>query len=171
MQDTGSTRVGAERVPRGRPCSVAAALDIIGDRWTLLIVREIHFGNHRFDQIARNTAAPRDRVAVRLRALEEAHLVQRRPYSEHPPRYEYHLTPAGEDLAPVLRALRRWGDSWAVSSVPVVMRHSCGHEADVMAVCRHCGQEIREDDLTPTVTTHGWDLRGPTEGRPAPATA
>src|SRR5579875_2888337 len=111
----------------GRPCSVAAALNLVGEKWALLAVREITFGNKRFDAIARNTGAPRDRLATRLRALEAAGIVARRPYCEHPPRYEYELTPAGQELRIVLQALRTWGDKWAVAEKPAVFAHSCGH--------------------------------------------
>src|ERR1700751_2172333 len=94
----------------GRPCSVAAALNLVGEKWALLAVREISFGNKRFDMIARNTGAPRDRLAARLRALEAGGVVTRRQYSEHPPRYEYELTAAGQELGGVLTAPRGWGD-------------------------------------------------------------
>src|SRR5215468_9228132 len=90
----------------GRPCSVAAALNVVGEKWALLAIREISFGNKRFDQIARNTGAPRDRLAVRLRALEGAGIVVRRQYSDHPARYEYELTQAGRELREVLMAIR-----------------------------------------------------------------
>src|SRR6266704_4693139 len=92
----------AGRGSRGRPCSVAAALSLVGEKWALLAVREIAFGNKRFDAIARNTGAPRDRLAARLRALEAGGVLARRQYSEHPPRYEYELTEAGQELRGVL---------------------------------------------------------------------
>ena len=104
----------------GRPCSVAAALNLVGEKWALLAVREIAFGNKRFDVIARNTGAPRDRLAARLRALEAAGVIARRQYSEHPARYEYELTQAGRELREVLQALRVWGDKWAVETPPAV---------------------------------------------------
>ena len=97
-----------EELP-GRPCSVAAALNLIGEKWTLLAVREITFGNKRFDVIAKNTGAPRDRLAARLRTLEAAGVVERRLYSEHPPRYEYELTQAGLELRAVLDGAARVG--------------------------------------------------------------
>jgi DNA-binding HxlR family transcriptional regulator len=167
MHKTGSSRPGGRGfhgrgAARGRPCSAAAALDIIGDKWTLLIVRELLFGNHRFEQLARNTAAPRDRIVARLRVLEDAQIIERRPYSDHPPRFEYHLTRAGLELAPVLRELRRWGDAWAVEQSPVVFHHTCGHRADTVAVCRHCGGEVRDNEMTPTSQITSWDLHGPT---------
>jgi DNA-binding HxlR family transcriptional regulator len=145
----------------GRPCSVAAALNLVGEKWALLAVREINFGNKRFDVIARNTGAPRDRLAARLRALEAAGVIARRQYSEHPVRYEYELTQAGEELREVLRALRAWGDKWAVDSPPAAFIHSCGHELDAAVICRHCGEEVGSDDLRLRVLAPGWTRQGP----------
>ncbi|HXC84336.1 MAG TPA: helix-turn-helix domain-containing protein [Trebonia sp.] len=145
----------------GRPCSVAAALNLVGEKWALLAVREITFGNKRFDMIARNTGAPRDRLAARLRALEAAGVIDRRQYSEHPARYEYELTQAGRELREVLRALRVWGDKWAVETPPAVFTHSCGHDLDSAVICRHCGEEVDSDDLELHVTAPGWSPQGP----------
>ena len=147
----------------GRPCSVAAALNLVGEKWSLLAVREITFGNKRFDQIARNTGAPRDRLTARLRALENAGVIERHRYSEHPPRYEYELTEAGHELRVVLRALRSWGDKWAVDSPPAVFTHACGHDLDAAMICRHCGAELRTDDLKMRVQPAGWSREGPQE--------
>jgi len=149
-----------EELP-GRPCSVAAALNLVGEKWALLAVREITFGNKRFDAIARNTGAPRDRLAARLRALEAGGVVARRRYSEHPPRYEYELTEAGQELRSVLTALRGWGDKWAVDSPPTVFDHECGHELDAAVTCRHCGAEVHPDSLKARVLTPGWTREGP----------
>jgi len=145
----------------GRPCSVAAALNLVGEKWALLAVREIAFGNKRFDAIARNTGAPRDRLAARLRALEAAGVVARRQYSEHPPRQEYELTESGRELRTVIQALRTWGDKWAVDSPPAVFGHSCGHDLDPAVICRHCGAEVSPDDLRLRVLTPGWNRQGP----------
>src|SRR5689334_7826109 len=84
-------RVMREQPLRPRPCSVAAALDILGERWSLLAIREMGYGVHTFAKIAAYTGASRDILASRLRKLEEAGVVERRQYSEHPPRFEYHL--------------------------------------------------------------------------------
>jgi len=151
-----------EELP-GRPCSVAAALNLIGEKWTLLAVREITFGNKRFDAIAKNTGAPRDRLAARLRTLEAAGVVERRLYSEHPPRYEYELTQAGQELRAVLTVLRGWGDRWAVDSPPTAFEHSCGHDLDPAVICRHCGDEIVPEELRVRVLSPGWTRRGPAE--------
>jgi DNA-binding HxlR family transcriptional regulator len=145
----------------GRPCSVAAALNLVGEKWALLAVREISFGNKRFDAIARNTGAPRDRLAARLRALEAAGVITRRQYSDHPPRHEYELTQAGQELRTVLLALRAWGDRWAVDSPPAAFGHSCGQDLDPAVICRHCGAEVNPDDLRLRPLSPGWTRQGP----------
>ncbi|MFJ9696882.1 winged helix-turn-helix transcriptional regulator [Kitasatospora sp. NPDC101183] len=151
----------------GRPCSMAAALQVVGEKWALLAVRELFFGNHRFDRIARNTGAPRDRLTARLRALEEAGVVERRLYSERPPRYEYHLTEAGRDLAPVAQALRTWGDRWLVPESPVTFTHEPEggepHPYEPVLVCRTCGQRARRGELHTEVHVPGWSVEGPVE--------
>lgn len=147
----------------GRPCSVAAALSLLGERWTLLAVREIAYGNRRFGQIARNTGAPRDRLAARLRRLEEAGVVSRHRYQERPERFEYRLTEAGLALTPVLRSLLEWGDEWLAQSPPVTFEHDCGHPLRTAVVCRECGREVGRDDVTLHVNVPDWDRSGPIE--------
>ncbi|WP_327327326.1 helix-turn-helix transcriptional regulator [Streptomyces sp. NBC_01210] len=148
---------------RGRPCSIAASLQVVGEKWALLAVREISLGNHRFAAIARNTGAPRDVLTVRLRHLESVGILVRRPYSEHPPRFEYHLTEAGRDLLVVLTTLRAWGDRWLVDEPPAVFGHSCGEELEMVHSCRHCGEEVVPEDLRLDVRAPGWNVRGPVE--------
>jgi DNA-binding HxlR family transcriptional regulator len=130
-----------------RPCSVAAALGILGERWSLLAVREIGYGVHRFARIAAYTGASRDMLADRLRKLESAGIIERRPYSEHPPRFEYHLTEAGRELFPVLLALREWGDRWAVDRPAIAVRHDCGHRLRAALTCQHCGGPVTRDNV------------------------
>jgi len=132
-----------------RPCSIAAALDVLGERWSLLALREMAYGVHRFARIAGFTGASRDILADRLRKLEDAGVVERRQYSEHPPRFEYHLTQAGRELFPVLLALRTWGDKWAVDAPALDLRHTCGHSVDVELRCGHCGDPVTRASLTP----------------------
>lgn len=148
----------------GRPCSVAAALELIGDRWSLLIVRELRFGNHRFSAIARNTGAPRDRLAARLKALASAGVIEARPYQQSPPRSEYHLTQAGRELAGVLQSLREWGDRWAVETPPVRIRHH-DHDYRTTGFCAGCGEKVHEADLTWESTRDDWDRAGPVARR------
>lgn len=99
----------------GRPCPIAAALELVGERWALLVVREIALGATRFGDIVAGTGAPRDRIAARLKALESAGIVARTPYHDSPVRHEYRLTTSGDALMPVLDALLQWGEHHAVA--------------------------------------------------------
>ena len=110
--------MSSEFEPNGRRvCGIADALQVVGDRWALLAIRELNLGVTRFNDIQTRTGAPRASLAARLRELEDAGLVERRRYSSHPPRDEYVLTPAGRDLSPVLRELRTWGERHAGSGL------------------------------------------------------
>jgi DNA-binding HxlR family transcriptional regulator len=136
-----------------RTCSVAAALETIGERWALLVIRELAWGVHRFDEIARNTGAPRDILTNRLRRLEAAGVIERRQYQERPVRFDYHLTRAGHELRPVLLSLMQWGDRWAVDSPSVEFTHSCGEHLDLEHTCRACGGEVTGFDLKARILT------------------
>jgi DNA-binding HxlR family transcriptional regulator len=146
-----------------RPCSAAAALAVIGEKWSLLVIRELAFGVHRFDAIARNTGAPRDILTSRLRRLETAGVVERRQYQERPPRFQYHLTRSGHELRPILLSLMQWGDRWAVDAPTLALDHTCGHELDLVHTCRACGGEVTGFDLTPRYAAPGWRGDGPVE--------
>lgn len=138
----------AEQPLAPRPCSVAAALRVVGERWSLLAIRELGYGVHRFAQIASFTGASRDILADRLRKLESEGVIERRPYSEHPPRFEYHLTPAGRELLPVMMALGQWGARWAKADSAVVFEHECGNRLRLDVVCHHCGQIATADGIS-----------------------
>src|SRR6202050_4753453 len=92
-----------------RTCSIARTLDIVGEKWALLALREVFLGDRRFDEMVKRTGAPRDTLTARLRTLVGAGVLERRPYSDHPARFEYHLTDAGRALYPVIVPLMRWG--------------------------------------------------------------
>ena len=98
-------------------CGIADALELIGDRWSLLVLRELAFDVTRFNDIRQNTGAPRETLTARLRKLEDADVITRRQYSAHPPRDEYLLTDAGRALLPILRSLRSWGEQYATPLV------------------------------------------------------
>jgi DNA-binding HxlR family transcriptional regulator len=147
--------VSPGRQPSARVCSITDALALVGDRYALLIVREIRYGNARFNDIAAGTGAPRDVLTRRLRELERAGVIERRPYSDHPPRHEYVLTEAGMDLHPVLLALKEWGDRHVNRSAePVIFRHACGAEFHASVTCAKCGEAVGAGDLEVAGGTH-----------------
>ena len=132
--------------------SVGRALGLVGERWTLLILREAFFGVRRFGQLARNLNIPRPTLSARLRTLVDAGLLERVLYARDPDRHEYRLTQAGRDLFPAIVALMRWGDEHlpVPKGPPIVLRHnSCGQIADPRLTCAHCGEEIGVRDVTP----------------------
>jgi DNA-binding HxlR family transcriptional regulator len=132
-------------------CSVAGALSIVGDRWTLLVMREVLFGRRRFAEIKRNTGIAPNILSDRLQVLVEHGLLHRRRYSEHPESYEYSPTPKGLDINPVILALMHWGDQYASPSAgpPRVAVHAkCGHDADPELHCSHCGEVLRTVEMT-----------------------
>lgn len=143
---------------------MAAALELIGDRWSMLAIREVMFGNRRFSEIARNTGAPRDRLAARLKVLVAAGVLERRQYQDSPPRSDYHLTEAGRQLAPVLQSLRQWGDRWAVSEPPITLLHH-DHELHAEWTCTSCGHPVRHGELARSMNVPGWDVHGPIQDR------
>jgi DNA-binding HxlR family transcriptional regulator len=127
-----------------RQCSIARALEIVGGRGALLAVREVFLGNGRFDEMVRRTGVPRDTLAARLRALVAAGVLERVRYCDHPARFEYHLTPAGLDLYPVLLALMAWGDTYLAGEAgpPLILEHACGHSLGANVVCEGCGEQV-----------------------------
>ena len=129
---------------RPRECSIARTLDVVGEKWALLAIREVFLGNHRFDEMIRRTGAPRDTLAARLRTLVTAGVLERRQYCEHPARFEYHLTEAGRELNPVILMLMRWGDRYLAGEdgPPLILEHSCGHRLEAEVICAACQQPV-----------------------------
>src|SRR3954453_16789739 len=105
--------------PRPRVCPIARSLEVVGEKWSLLALREVFLGVRRFDGIVARTGAPRDVLTARLRTLVEAGVLERVQYSERPPRYEYHLTETGRDLQPVLLTLMEWGNRYLSDGKPL----------------------------------------------------
>jgi len=132
-------------------CPISRAETIVGDRWTVLVLRELFMANHRYDEIQAQTGGTPQMVAARLKCLEADGLVERRLYNERPKRYEYHLTAKGEAFYPVIIALRAWGETWCKTpeeGLAVNMTHiSCNHRAGLGPLCEHCGELLRREDL------------------------
>lgn len=126
-------------------CSIARTLDVVGEWWTLLILRDAFRGTRRFDDFHASLGMARSVLAARLKKLTDEGVLEKRQYSEHPPRHEYQLTEKGRALFPVIAALLRWGDDWAAGPAgpPLQLVHtSCGHAMQPELVCPHCGRSV-----------------------------
>jgi DNA-binding HxlR family transcriptional regulator len=125
-------------------CSVARALETVGDRWTMLIVRDVMLGFHRFDDFQRHLGIARNTLTDRLSRLVEEGILERRLYQDRPERYEYRLTRKGVDLWPVMVSLLKWGDRYlAPDGPPRILRHrDCGGEPDDHLTCTECGTRL-----------------------------
>ena len=130
-------------------CSIARALEMVGDRWTMLVVREAFLGTRRFEDYQRNLGCARNVLTDRLNRLVEVGILRKEPYQEHPPRYEYRLTRRGVELWPAMMALKAWGDRHlAPDGPPVLIRHKdCGGEIDRRLHCSRCGAELEPTDV------------------------
>jgi DNA-binding HxlR family transcriptional regulator len=130
-------------------CSIAAALATVGERWTLLVMREVLLGRRRFADIRRHTGVAPNILSDRLQTLVEQGLLERRLYSEQPEAHEYVPTAKGRDISPVLVALLQWGDRHAAPQGPprVLVHTECGHDAHPELHCAHCGERIEPAQL------------------------
>ena len=130
----------------GAECSLARSLDIVGEWWTLLILRDAFLGITRFDELVRRLGIARNVLTARLDTLVEAGVMAKVPYEEGArTRYDYRLTEMGRDLFPVLTALRQWGDRWLVGEGhgPVLLEHrTCGEVTRGVLTCEHCGEAL-----------------------------
>ena len=128
-------------------CPVAQGLSVIGDAWTLLIIRDCFKGYSRFEDFQTQTKASRAILSSRLSRLVAEGILQRRSYRDHPPRYEYFLTERGRALLPVLMTLSEWAQSQLGAPPPNMKRiHShCGHEFEPVVRCSECGEDIGDD--------------------------
>jgi DNA-binding HxlR family transcriptional regulator len=152
MQLTGvcCDAVPLQRSYANQECSVAATLEIVGERWTLLIVREVLLGVHRFSELQADLGVARNVLQARLARLVEHGILERRRYQEHPPRAEYQLTEAGLDLWPTIVSLMSWGDRHRPrpDGPPVAITHrDCGGEMDAHRICARCGARLGPRDV------------------------
>jgi DNA-binding HxlR family transcriptional regulator len=148
-----ASSVAGHREQRGAPCPIQRAGDLLGDRWTLLILRDATGGITRFDAFRQNLGIADNILAARLRRLTEAGVLVKVPYRDgNRTRHEYRLTPAGADLLPLLRALAGWGAAWtqpAEPSGPIAMLHAgCGGGVNVAGTCDRCGAAVPREDET-----------------------
>lgn len=128
---------------KGQDCSIAGTLELIGERWTLLVIRDVFMGNRRFDEIQRSLGVARNVLTNRLQRLIDAGILERRRYQPRPERFEYFLTEKGLDLWPVLIALIGWGDrhvSGAPGPAVEIVHKECGGRVNDRRICEECGE-------------------------------
>jgi DNA-binding HxlR family transcriptional regulator len=133
-------------------CSLARGLDMIGDWWSPLIIRDLFLKVVRFDDLVEDLGISRNLLTRRLKRLVENGVIERVAYQQRPPRYEYRLTEVGRDLVPAILALTAWGDRWArpKEGSPILFVHSlCGHQFQPQVSCSGCGEGINAHTVTP----------------------
>jgi DNA-binding HxlR family transcriptional regulator len=131
-------------------CSIARSLELVGEWWTFLILRESFNGVRRFDDMQKHLGIARNVLTNRLNSLVEHGILSKVLYQEKPERYEYRLTDKGRDMYPVLLALKQWGDKWLGYPPTVAFTHkTCGHKTEPQFTCSHCGKPIHVREMTP----------------------
>ena len=131
-------------------CSIARSMAVAGEPWSPLVIRDVYIGINRFDDLQRDLGISRKVLSERLRHLVDAGLLERRRYSERPPRDEYALTRMGSEFMDVLMAMVAWGDRWTAGDAgpPVLYRHrACGRITHVEPRCAACGEVLRSGDV------------------------
>lgn len=133
-------------------CSIARSLEILGEWWTLLIIRDVFFGMRRFDEFVADLGISRGVLTDRLATLVDHEVLTKVRYQQRPDRFEYRLTDKGRDLFPVLMSLLEWGDKWLVPDTAagptvVVEHHRCGHSVTGSYLCSSCGQSAAHRDV------------------------
>ena len=140
-----------KRTPfRDWPCSVARSVDVLGDWWTPLVLREAFLGATRFEEFQSALSIGRNILTQRLGRLVSEGLLEKRQYQDRPKRYEYLLTEKGTDIFDVMLALLRWGDRWLDKGAgpPLLIRHTpCGHIGPAESACSKCGARLRWQDV------------------------
>jgi DNA-binding HxlR family transcriptional regulator len=132
-------------------CSAARAMEILGERWTFLILHEAFHGVRRFSEMQRNLGIARNILSARLQLLVRTGILEKRRYQADPDRFEYRLSEMGRGLYPAVVAITRWGEEHLVPADEprAVLRHRCGHPADPVLVCAHCREELDPRAVTP----------------------
>ena len=136
-----------KRTYEGQDCSIAHALEIVGERWTLLIIRDALLGLRRFDEFQRSLGIARKVLAERLRWLVDQGILERARYQERPERYEYRLTPKGRDLHVALVGLRQWGDDYCSEKPPMLARTKSDKKRVIAALIPKRSDHLRLEEV------------------------
>ena len=148
-------------------CTAARAVELFGDAWMMMILREMFLGTRRFDDLQRLTGASPATLSQRLKKLETVGVLRRQTYQDNPPRYEYRLTAMGRDLWPVIISMKAWGDKWLGSGeTPVVVIHKdCGHAITPRMVCPDCHAPMAAHDAEPRLSPEFQEERNALRGQ------
>jgi DNA-binding HxlR family transcriptional regulator len=140
-----------------QPCGVARSMDIVGELWSFMIIRNVFLGVRRFEGLRINLRISRKVLSERLDLLVDRGILERRPYQDRPPRFEYRLTPMGVDLFPILMALARWGNRWLAGAEgpPIEYVHKCGQVTAGRLVCTQCGEDLGAHNVRPRLGRGG----------------
>jgi len=154
-------------------CSVAQCLEVVGEWWSLLIIRDAFLGIRRFDDFQARLGISRNVLNQRLTRLVEQGVLARVPYQEHPPRCDYRLTDKGRDLWLVVTAMRQWGDKWAAPNGPPVeiVHIACGNVSEAVPTCSHCSEPLEARGVRAVLGSGSRDSSLMAERRPRPVTS
>jgi DNA-binding HxlR family transcriptional regulator len=136
-----------KRYYEGQNCSIARALEVVGDRWTLLVIRDVGVGHHRFDELLESLGIASNVLADRLNRLVDAGVLERVRYNERPERFEYHLTEKGLELGVALLALMQWGDRYLSERPPSIARRRSDRSAVTVRIVAKDGSPVAPDEL------------------------
>jgi DNA-binding HxlR family transcriptional regulator len=138
-------------------CSVARTWTVIGERWTMMILRECFRGERRYDHFRSKLGLGSNVLNDRLRVLVDEGVLERVQYQDHPARYEYRVTTKGADLYPVLVSLMAWGDKYKNDVPPMRLIHrNCGHATEPHMTCSHCGEPVSWREMTAEFQPDAW---------------
>ena len=139
-------------------CSVAQTWSVIGERWTMLLIRDAFLGVRRYEDFRKRLGVSRNLLSDRLALLLDEGVLARRVYCEHPERYEYRLTEKGMALYPILLALGAWGDAYKLLEPPITYTHQlCGQECHPQLTCDRCGEPIQARDVEASLAPHAFE--------------
>jgi DNA-binding HxlR family transcriptional regulator len=136
---------------QGWPCSIARTVDVLGDGWTVLVLREVFYGTTRFDDLQQALGIARNTLTDRLTRLVDLGLLEKHSYQAKPVRHDYLLTDKGSDFFGVLAAMSDWGDTWLAedAGAPIVLHHDCcGHDTHAEVICHQCREPLHATDVT-----------------------
>jgi len=161
-----------DRLYETQTCSIARSLEVVGERWSLLILRSVGLGTTRFDDLQAKIGITRSMLVTRLKSLVDEGVLEKRQYSKKPPRYEYLMTEKGQDLWPVLFHLMRWGDRYYLDpkGPPTIIQHrGCGGQPDLHLNCDRCGKPLERSDIKAIPGPGRREVAQPDDFAPTPA--